>query len=436
MRKLWLFLVFISFGSLLYGGELSLRLNQKDVDISGKSEKFYVLFSEPVIDSKVSGPSKYKITIRKIIDRKNPLTKLPVTFTLNLDGKKVKEITINDRDGSAVIKDATMFAAGNPSTIDVDVPSGEHTLQFVVSKSAIKGLLLRVETEEAKAKEEPPVKMAGQAQKQETPKEKEFVPPIIPPLEPLVTPKPGKVDVTPAPPAQKVEAQVEKKEEKIEQQQKAEQIPKPAIKETPKEVKPEPVQEKISPPAVTSRTDEGKKGSFGDIVIFSAKGGVILPLVYGNPGGYGEFSTAFNLYRGVFIGASIASFNINRDYLVNDAFTGNSIAKYHLHGVPISGLIGYKYQMQNILTRLDIGLGVNMSDIDVRREHTATNLDTINSLQVNFGGEISYITKFGSAGLGLRYMYSNANNIEGKSGFVQDVNSGGLILSIGYQYGF
>gem|GEM_PF-1973055 len=445
MRKFFLLIIIASLSNILYGGELSLKLNQKEVDTGGKIEKFYVLFSEPVAESKVSGPAKVKVIVRKIIDRKNPLTKLPVNFSINLDGKKVNELTLNDRDGSAVIKDPTSFNAGNARFVEVEVPTGEHTLQFIVSKSAIKGLLIRVEMEE-KAKDEKAIATVAPA-KQEPSKEKEFVPPLIPPLEPLVAPGTGKTPSVSPTPAPQVAPNAEKKEEPP----KPVIAAKPAPTEVTKEVKPRveekreekaivKIQEtKATPPPSTTTITEKKvieKKGFGDIVIFSIRGGTLLPFVFGNAGGYGELSTIFHIYRGFFFGGSIASYNINKDYLVNDPFTGNAIAKYHLHGVPISGIFGYKYQMDKILTRLEAGAGINMTDIDIRREYASTGLDTINSFQFNLGGVISYITKFGSADICMRYIYSNASNMEGERGFVKDLNTGGLALSIGYSYAF
>ncbi|MGB9599857.1 MAG: hypothetical protein ACPL7I_04835, partial [Myxococcota bacterium] len=56
------FIIFLS--TNLYSEDILLKLNQKDVDISGKLEKFFVLFPDPPADVKVSGPSKINIIVR------------------------------------------------------------------------------------------------------------------------------------------------------------------------------------------------------------------------------------------------------------------------------------------------------------------------------------------------------------------------------------
>lgn len=408
----------ISYSVTIFAEDIPLKLNQKDVDISGKLEKFFVLFSEPPLDVKLTGPAKLNIIVRKIIDKKNPLTKLPVNVTVNLDNKKVKDITLNDREGSAVIKDATMFNAGGENIISVDVAEGEHTLQIVVSKSGIKGILIKVE----KMMSEKPVVVAKtpEGMKKEEKKD-EFIPPIIPPLVPLVPPQEKKAEVAPPIKPERSTPSAEKKEEKKEEK---------AVALT--ERKETPVVEK----AVESKVSTPSKRGFGDIVILSIKGGTILPLQYGNPGGYGEFSTSFHIYRGFQLGVSLSSYNINRDYLINDPMTGNSILKYHLHAVPISGFFGYKYQMQNIIAQFELGAGINMIDVDLRREFTSENVDTINSFQMNLASDMSYITKYGAFGAGIKYLYSNASNFDKTNGFIKDINAGGLIITIGYHYGF
>lgn len=413
------------------GEEIALKLNQKEVDISGKVEKFYSLFPDPPLEIKINGLSKLKFIARKIIDKKNPLTKLPVTVTIHLDNNKIKEILLNDRDGTAVIKDATMFNAGEENSVEFDVPSGEHTLKISTTKSAIKGLLIRLEKigEEKLASGKTP---APPVEKKE---EKEFVPPIIPPLVPLVPPAEGApvptqpkeepkaqaVGGTPPPQPQKpIEAEKKGVEEK-------------PVAETSIPKKPE---VKSLEPVQTVEKPIKKERGFGDIVLFSLKGGVFLPLDFGNPGGYGEFSTSFNLYKGLLIGASLASYNSNRDYIVNDPYTGNFVLKYHLHAVPLSGFIGYKYQMKEIFTKFEINSGVNMVDIDIRRKYASEKADTINSFMLGFSAELSYILKYGSIGMGVRYIYSISNNIEKDNGFVKDLNSGGVIITAGYHYGF
>ena len=406
------FIIFLS--TNLYSEDILLKLNQKDVDISGKLEKFFVLFPDPPADVKVSGPSKINIIVRKIIDKKNPLTKLPVNISVSIDQKKIKEITLNDREGSAVIKDATMFNAGSENIISIDVPEGEHSLQITTSRSAIKGLLIRVQkvSLEKTAVAQPPT-----VDKKEG-KQDELTPPIIPPLLPLVPPQEKTAEVAPPPRSE---------------------IAKPSQEER-KENQRSPVEKKESL-VITEKVSKGDKTTspvkeFGDIVVLSIKGGTVLPLQFGNPGGYGEFSTSFNVYKGFQIGLSIASYNTNRDYLINDPMTGNSILKYHLHAVPISASLGYKYQMKDILVRFELASGVNMIDIDLRREYASKQLDTINSFQMNLASDMSYITGFGSIGIGIKYLYSNADNFDQTNGFVKNINAGGLIISAGYNYGF
>ncbi len=414
--------VFIILNTHASGEELILKLNQKEVDISGKIEKFYSLFADPPLELKVSGPSKFVIITRKIIDKKNPLTKLPVTLTVNLDDNKVREILLNDRDGSAVIKDATMFNAGQENRVEFSVPEGEHTIKINVTKSAIKGLLIRIE----KVSEEKTAVVSPPAQ-DEKEKDKEFIPPLIPPLLPLVPPT-EKQDIssTTTPPGpQESTSPVEEKKATPPQITTAQQAPKHTI-----------AVDKTTT-STTSEPTTQKTSEFGNIVIFSVKGGTILPLEYGNPGGYGEFSTSFKIYKNLIAGTSIASYNINRDYIINDINTGNDILKYHLHGVPISIFLGYKHQMHNILTRFELGSGINMVDLDIRRKNTSDSTDTINSFQINAAAEICYIfKKYGSTGMGLKYIHSISDNIDKDNGFAENINSGGLVLTIGYYYGF
>jgi len=410
--------------TLLSGEEILLKLNKKEVDTGSKIERFFSLFTDPPVVTKIEGPSKVKVLIRKIIDKKNPLTKLPVTVTISLDAKKVKEITLNDREGSAVIKDATRFNAGPEKNISFNIPEGEHQLRVSVTRSAIKGVLIRIEKISSNKQL---VVNAPQPPAEKGNEKDNFIPPIIPPLAPLVQSS----DQKPAGEAKPIISSADvKKGEKLAR-----------TKETISAKKSAPVLTKKERPQTdktpfTKRTAAIQKKAFGDIVILSLKGGMILPLEYGNPGGYGEFSTSFNIYKGILIGASISSYNINRDYIINDPNTGNSILKYHLHGVPLSGFIGYRYQMQNILTKLEVGSGVNMTDIDIRREYTSEKIDTINSYIFNLSSELSYITRYGSLGAGMKYLYSNASNMDKKAGFVKNINTGGLIFTIGYHYGF
>ncbi|MCX7957529.1 MAG: hypothetical protein N3B13_00585 [Deltaproteobacteria bacterium] len=406
--------------SLTYGEEIPLKLNQKEVDIGGKSEKFYSLFPDPPAEIKIQGPSKIKIFARKIVDKKNPLTKLPVTLTVSLNNNKVKEIMLNDREGTAVIKDAAMFNAGAENIFEIDIPQGEQILTVSVTKSAIKGLLIRIE----KKTEEKTAAVPSPLPAEEKKADKEFVPPIIPPLAPLVSPEEKK----PVAETKSLQPQPESKHQEATKKETREKPVTPPV----------PVQTATGTTEmpVTTEKQTKQKRDFGDIVILSIKGGTILPFEYGNPGGYGEFSTSFSIYRGIIAGVSIASYNINRDYIINDPNTGNAILKYHLHGVPISGFIGYKYQMQSVFAKFELGSGVNMVDLDIRRKHTPEKTDTINSVQINSSAELSYILKYGSAGMGIRYLYSISDNKDSENGFAENINSGGLIITVGYHYGF
>lgn len=404
MRLLrFLVLILLSTGNL-FAEHLPLKMSQKNVEVSpGKVEKYFVLFPNSPAEVVVKGPAKIVFSIRKIIDRKNPLTKLPVVVTISIDGKKKRDLTLNDREGSAVIKDAVMYNAGGEATAVYDVKRGESRVGISVSRSAVKGVLLRIERVEEKTAEAPTKRS----------QEKNAALPTIPPLLPLVSP--SKVEATASAPAPTagVTKPIKDRDERSWGRKSEESSLRREVK-----------------------TTIPKKG-FGEIVILSLKGGVLLPLEYGNPGGYGEFSTYFNLYRGVGIGASIGSYNINRDYLVNDPATGNSIAKYHLHGVPAMGSLGYRFQMQSILTKFEVALGVNMIDLELRRDYAPKKTDTINSIAVSAGAEIDYIIrKYGSLGIGIRYLYSNSGNIDRIGGFIKDANTGGLILSINYLYGF
>ncbi|MCX7944111.1 MAG: hypothetical protein N2746_06345 [Deltaproteobacteria bacterium] len=400
-------------------------MNQKDVEISGKVEKYYSLFSDPPLEIKVKGPSKFKIFLRKVVDRKNPLTKLPVTVTIILNTEKIKEIMLNDRDGTAIIKDATMFNAGAENSHELDIPEGEHSLKVTVSKSAIKGVLIRIEK---LSEEKQTLAMTDTVDKVKK-EEKEFIPPIIPPLEPLV----------PSPETKKEITEIKKPSDQTKPQ---ETFPKGALPKEETSTKATP--QSISPTMTTAdkmqthkkEMVEQKKKSFGEIVILSIEVGAILPLEYGNPGGYGEFSSSLNIYKGFSIGGSIASYNINRDYIVNDPNIGNDILKFHLHGVPISGFIGYKYQLKNIIAKFKLGSGINAVDIDIRRNNTPKRSDTINSFQMNTSAELSYILKYGAVGMGLKYLHTISDNMGEESGFAKNIKSGGVIITIGYNYGF
>ncbi len=438
MRLLGIFVVISIFTIGLGAEELPLKLNKKDVEVSsGKIEKYLVLFPDPPAETILTGPTKLKFSFRKVIDKKNPLTKLPVVVTVSVDNNKVKEVTMNDREGIAVIKDATMYNASNENVFEYGLSAGEHKIQISVSRSAIKGVLVRVEkisgtkVETAAVTPAPPVASAKEeisAKEKANKDSKDFVPPPVPPLEPLITPLEVKKPVEVKSEEKKGVKVEEKRSPSTEISQKERETK--AVLQERKEVKPMETGKKDKPLLVSER-------QFGDIVIFSVMGGVFLPLEYGNPGGYGEFNTFFNIYKGFGLGASVATYNINKNYIINDPLVGNSIAKYHLHGVPVLGFMGYKFQMKNILSKFELGMGVNMLDADLRRESAPIRTDTINSLCAGFGAELDYvIKKYGSIGVGIRYLYSNSSNIDRQGGFIKDVDTGGLAMSINYLYGF
>lgn len=432
MRLLRFLVLILLVTGNLFAEHLPLKMSQKDVEVSpGKVEKYFVLFPDPPAEVVVKGPAKILFSIRKIIDRKNPLTKLPVVVTISIDGKKEGELTLNDREGSAVIKDAVMYNAGSETTAVYNVKEGESRVGISVSRSAVKGVLLRIERVEEKMAEAP----------MERSEEKKAVQPITPPLLPLVPPSKVEDPVSAPAPTAAVTKPIEDTEEISERKGPASSTapsPTPGAELQSKATRDIDVKKKTEEPSLRKevKTTIPKEG-FGEIVILSLKGGVLLPLEYGNPGGYGEFSTYFNLYRGIGVGAFIGSYNINRDYLVNDPATGNFVAKYHLHAVPVMGSLGYRSQMQNILTKFELALGVNMIDLELRRDYAPKKADVINSLAVSVGAEIDYIIrKYGSVGIGIRYLYSNSGNIDRIDGFIKDAKTGGLVLSINYLYGF
>lgn len=415
-------LILVAANTEVSGEEIPLKLNQKEVDIDGKIEKFYSLFPDPPLEIKIKGDLRLNIILRKVIDKKNPLTKLPVTVTVTLDNNKVQDVLMNDREGKATIKDATMFNAGSENVISLDIKEGEHSLKISASKSAIKGVLLRIEKVEIK-KEGAIAEKSEATQKQESTikaeQDKELVPPIVP-LVPLVPQE-----------AKKEEAKKEAEKKAIEKEKSSLPEVKVASKKETEAVTEMRHQKRMEPGIKSIH----KKG-FGDIVILSLKGGVILPLEYGNPGGYGEFSTSFYIYRGFLIGGSIASYKSDKGYIINDPGYGNDILKYHLHAVPVSGFVGYKTQTGDVVARVSIGAGINMVDIKLDRKNLYIPEDTINSFQLNVDLDLAYVLRYGALGAGIKYIYSRTDNSDSVNGFVKNIQSGGFAITIGYNYGF
>jgi hypothetical protein len=426
----------------------------------------------------VEGPGALKVHVRQLVDKTNPLTRVPVTVTVLLDGKEAKSVPVKGKPQPGVkVKGQDTLTLSAEQKIDIAIPAGTHEVVVKVSSSAVKGTAMRFGYDgpppkaavaaapppplepiplvplapakkeppptppapppgPKKAEPAPPVAAAAPppwAQPAPQPPKKEEPPPP-PPLVPLAAPK---KDAPPAAPPEPKKAEPPSAVAKAPEPPPA--APPPEPKKAPKSeiermreslgLKPKladketAVKKEAEPPA-------GKRA--WNVAEFTPKIGVMFPLQNGNPGPlFGLDAYGYPL-RWLGVGLEGAIYWYSRDFAMSSAVSGDQGGRYRLETVPLTLNVKFEpYRTKGFAPFGGLGGGVFFTKTttendwggQIERSGLAPAWQIFGGVNGKLGfGQLMFTLAYSSG----RFTTSNADNLE----------AGGVTAAGGYQMGF
>ncbi|MBI5528881.1 MAG: hypothetical protein HY897_21335 [Deltaproteobacteria bacterium] len=433
--------------------------------LDAKGRPTSVTLAKPTAPAKfsVEGPGALKVHVRQLVDKTNPLTRVPVTVTVLLDGKEAKSLSVKGKPQPGVrVKGQDTLTPSAEQKIDVKIPAGTHEIVVKVSSSAVKGTAMRFGYDGpppktavaaapapalepiplvplAPAKKEPPPAPPAEPRKAEPPPvaaapapppwaqpapqppKKEETPP--PPLVPLAAPQkepPPAVAKAPeppkAPPPPPPEPQKAPKSELERARESMGLKPKPAQKEAA-------VKKEAEPPA-------GKRT--WNVAEFTPKIGVMFPLQNGNPGPlFGLDAYGYPL-RWLGVGIEGAIYWYSRDFAMSSALSGDQGGRYGLETVPLTLNVKFEpYRTKGFAPFGGLGGGVFFTKTttendwggQAERSGLAPAWQIFGGVNGKLGfGQLMFSLAYASG----RFTTQNADNLE----------AGGVTAAGGYQMGF